>query len=557
MTMRFARLGGIWLCLLALSACGGDDAPAPGPIVVAPAPTPSPPPVATETDAAASPRGVDAQPLSATDVIVTWRDATGDETGFRIERRDGANWTEVATVAANVTSRRLSGLGGGEQAFRVSAVRPTGVAVPSAIATATMPSALAPQIFFVDAAAGNNANPGTEAQPWATIQKAHDVMTAGQTVLVRAGLYTRPNYFTIVQVNRSGTAGAPITFKAFPGERPKLRSTKGVNFNGFEVRANYVVIDGFEIEGHLSEVTLAEARTDQQARQAGGPVVALTASSGITFGRNNRTDPVVHHVTARNNIVRDHPQSGINALASDYVTFENNRVSNTGRYSYFGGSGINIFEPRDFDTNVTEYRNVVRGNISEGNSNEIPCGCFGYRQPTDGNGIIMDNFNNTGYTGRTLIMNNIVRDNGGRGIHVFQSGNVDVFFNTTYRNSTIAITGEGEITMRNATNVRVLNNIMVASADRPANLVATSTNVLFDFNLIFSGTSFTQAGGSSNLTGTDPLFVTTTGAMAFMLSSGSLAVDRAGGGVPIPMVDAYLAPRPRGRTADIGAVESL
>jgi len=37
---------------------------------------------------------------------------------------------------------------------------------------------------------GNNSNPGTESQPWRTIQNAADTMVAGDTVYIRAGTYT-------------------------------------------------------------------------------------------------------------------------------------------------------------------------------------------------------------------------------------------------------------------------------------------------------------------------------------------------------------------------------
>ena len=34
---------------------------------------------------------------------------------------------------------------------------------------------------------GDDANPGTESQPWRTIQKAADTLVAGDTVYIRAG----------------------------------------------------------------------------------------------------------------------------------------------------------------------------------------------------------------------------------------------------------------------------------------------------------------------------------------------------------------------------------
>jgi hypothetical protein len=60
---------------------------------------------------------------------------------------------------------------------------------------------------------GNDANPGTETQPWQTIQKAADTLIAGDTVYIRAGTY----HERVVPQN-SGEVDKYITFVAYPGE---------------------------------------------------------------------------------------------------------------------------------------------------------------------------------------------------------------------------------------------------------------------------------------------------------------------------------------------------
>ncbi len=551
------------LAFAALSGCGGDNAAEPGSGPIAsPPPSPPTPPFATASDAdrAAAPRRIDVQPTGAREAIIRWTDVTNNESGFLIERQLNATgaWSTIATVSANQVLYKQSGLSAGANySYRVTAVRPVGEAVPSAAVTVTMPTDADPSVFFVDGSKGSDGNDGNEARPWKTIQRANDSLRPGQTVLVRAGEYRRTDYSVIVEITKSGRPDAYITYKAYPGEVAKLRSTVGLNYNGFEVLANYIIIDGFEIEGHLKELSLAQAQAEQVAKQNGGPITPLTVSSGITFGNLEGSLVTAHHGIARNNLVYDHPQAGINALGADYIIFENNVVQNNSSLSYFGGSGINFFQLRDFDNENSGYRNIIRNNISTGNRNLIPCLCFDFRQPTDGNGIIIDDFTATGYEGKTLITNNIVYNNGGRGIHVFQSGNVDIFGNTAYRNSTIEVTGQGEITAQDAFNVRVFNNILFASDGRPANRAERVTNVLFDYNIVFGGTGFNASGGARNLTATNPLFAATLGPNAFMLLSGSPAIDAAIGGATAQSVDAYFAPRPRGAGADIGAVESF
>lgn len=62
------------------------------------------------------------------------------------------------------------------------------------------------------ATSGSDSNPGTQAQPFRNIQRAADTVVAGDTVLVRGGSYVEE-----INLRRSGTASAKITFKPEPG----------------------------------------------------------------------------------------------------------------------------------------------------------------------------------------------------------------------------------------------------------------------------------------------------------------------------------------------------
>lgn len=65
-----------------------------------------------------------------------------------------------------------------------------------------------PRGDYVVSPEGSDTAPGTVAQPFGTIQKAADTAQAGNTLLVRRGLYREA-----VHLHRSGTA-APIRFVA-------------------------------------------------------------------------------------------------------------------------------------------------------------------------------------------------------------------------------------------------------------------------------------------------------------------------------------------------------
>lgn len=66
--------------------------------------------------------------------------------------------------------------------------------------------------YFVSTA-GTDANPGTLAQPFATIQQAANVAQPGDTVFIRGGTYRET-----VTPAHSGTASAPIIFENYNGE---------------------------------------------------------------------------------------------------------------------------------------------------------------------------------------------------------------------------------------------------------------------------------------------------------------------------------------------------
>ena len=94
--------------------------------------------------------------------------------------------------------------------------------------------------FYV-APGGSDANPGTQAAPWATIQKAENTLTAGQKALVRAGTYA-PIY-----VDKNGSPLAPISIQAYPGERPVIHTPEGGGY-AVEIVGSYFRVSGFVLE---------------------------------------------------------------------------------------------------------------------------------------------------------------------------------------------------------------------------------------------------------------------------------------------------------------------
>ena len=83
--------------------------------------------------------------------------------------------------------------------------------------------------FFV-AVDGSDTNPGTGSQPFATLERARDAVRAERlgasgteagTVWIRGGSYFRNTEF-LLGARDSGSDGAPIVYKAHPGETPRF-----------------------------------------------------------------------------------------------------------------------------------------------------------------------------------------------------------------------------------------------------------------------------------------------------------------------------------------------
>jgi Right handed beta helix region len=106
---------------------------------------------------------------------------------------------------------------------------------------------------------GDDRNPGSERQPFRTIQRAADVVNPGDIVIVEDGAYTgtgtetkcAQNSRPVVCLTRGGTSGNLVTFKARNPHGAKLDGQNNTSTDGFvfTADANYIAIDGFEVYG--------------------------------------------------------------------------------------------------------------------------------------------------------------------------------------------------------------------------------------------------------------------------------------------------------------------
>ena len=155
-----------------------------------------------------------------------------------------------------------------------------------------------PNASFYVSTAGNDANPGTQAAPWRTIQHAVGVARAGSTVNVRGGVYEE-----LVSINSSGNSSEGyITFRSYPGETAILDAEHATLEGRTGIltihNQSYVRIEGFEIRNfRTAEHRLAPLGID-----------VMGAGSHIELLKNN-----VHHIEQMFE-GRDGPGHGANAF---------------------------------------------------------------------------------------------------------------------------------------------------------------------------------------------------------------------------------------------------
>ena len=329
-------------------------------------------------------------------------------------------------------------------------------------------------------------------------------------------------YSETVLVSTSGstdTCTGYVVFRAASPGGAKVVSTDPNN--GFMVNANYVTVDGFD----LQDTSTGGAFTAGTNTVSGGKVI------------------VYHHIAAVRNIAHDSGGAGLAALHSDYVRLEGNTVYGNSSRSDYGDSGIDLWEMQASDT-LPGFHIVIRNNLSYSNvESDIPASL-----QTDGEGIILDSFDyadptygTTPYMQKSLVENNVIWGNGGRGIEasgVQPTSYVTIRNNTLYDDNTqqqqyggseIVSWGNGNSVANNivilgpdAHNGTAANQTTVAIADHcgpsPAGVQITggsvwANNVVYSLkpgaplslsNCITTPSSYTTIPAGSNLMGVNP-----------------------------------------------------
>ena len=327
-----------------------------------------------------------------------------------------------------------------------------------------------PLTYYVSSEIGSDNNAGTSATaPLASLQAAEDLVQPGDTVEVMNGTYTgnAPGGGDVLDITTSGTASAPITFEAAPGQTPVINSSGG--WNAINIEASYIVVEGFTVVGDAANYTSAQALAGYSSGNAnldGNGIAVIGSSAGGTGAA------IPNHITIENNTVYDEPGGGIDTQGADYVQILNNVVYDNAHWSAYGNSGISINVSANSDTNAGVH-DIISGNLVFGNAQEVPT--TGGSTITDGEGIILDT--NPGFTGEILVENNTVYNSGSSGIESFLTDNAVITGNTVYGNNTenVQAASNAQIFINQSTNDTVTNNTTTAPSSTPPAAPVIST----------------------------------------------------------------------------------
>lgn len=324
---------------------------------------------------------------------------------------------------------------------------------------ATLTASVRADVIYVGPEGNDNRNKvqaTNRGTPFRTIGRGYRSADPGDTVIVLDG-----NYPGLTYLQGAGEPGKPIILRAENTHGPRVvGSIQSDNIS-------WVTIDGFHVSNWIID--------------------SGYGTKGIRIDSS-------HHITIRNCRVHSCRGGGINCDGCDWLLIEWNLVYSNAFWEPGQHSGISVYQPRYLAEGDRGNGIVIRNNTCFSNENKVNNVLFG--RPTDGNGIVCDDFKNLNsggngvlYNRTTLVYNNLCFLNGGQGIHCYRANRVSVVNNTCYKNMKSFDFG-GEVSLSESQDCYVYNNILFARDGKNVALEFDSTGTYWNFNVMHNGPLF-------------------------------------------------------------------
>lgn len=411
---------------------------------------------------------------------------------------------------------------------------------------------------------GSDSNPGTQASPWKTFQKAINTVQGGDTAYFSTGTYAKGNF-----TNLTAPAGQWITFKPYQNAKVVINTAGGsISLRG----ATRVILDGFEITdlGYNQKlnsiaqkygvspscdiVTSATCRNlAADLLGSGSPGLALSSGCHDVIITNSE----IHHIA-------DH---GILGSCNNFQLL-NNHIHHNGYAGLIQGYGIYLSNSSNALIRGNRFHDNSGVNIRIGNLAAKPIidsivennRVYNARDPFfhSGNGgqVKQDGLNIALYgSAGSIIRNNIIYSSYGTGMWAvnINPSKPDLIYNNVFY-------GNGSYGLLLSGNSVARNNIIWGNATKISAYELRMTNShtgRAEYNIVGGNRLLIQNQGtgteSNNIKNSDPKFVNA-GSGDFGIQAGSPAIDK---GMTLAQVpdDFTGKKRPEGAAYDIGAFE--
>ena len=409
---------------------------------------------------------------------------------------------------------------------------------------------------------GRDTNAGTQAAPWATIQRAADLMLPGDTVIILPGVYVEA-----VNIQRSGTQGSYITYQAMPGAAMESPNP-ALSLEALDIwpGVSYIRLTGFELRGGFDETIYVRQGShhveilDCDIHHNRSGVVWYGSSNGLIAGcriHDNEVGGVAFRAGAHDILVQDTDSynhddglacsgdaDGFGADETTYnLTFEGSRA--------FGNS------EDGFDLKADNA--VIVRSVSSNNN------CVGAKLWN--NATLQDSLihgNGTGVKGSSVVsgggtvlrlINNTVAANA---LGIALGGSLDKPYSVELFNNIVS--GDGKA-LDFLDCVNLTENFNIFHRPDPGaehiieriGCISTSNSNRFSGPQINNGGWYAHSGQGANSRAADPLYVAPV-VGDFSLKPSSPAIGM-GWSAVASAVDLNGTPRPQGNGFDLGAYE--